>query len=103
MNASFGFAQRYFSIPPAAILNETPDNFFVDNNVTSEVKIKVKDIMKNGQVYCYEFEMEIHSSQGTYEFTMDQRDDYVKLLKQVYGERLKMPFGSFSHGIGIHF
>ena len=46
MNASFGFAQRYFSIPPAAILNETPDNFFVDNNVTSEVKIKVKDIMR---------------------------------------------------------
>jgi len=104
MSVSFSFAQRYFSIAPSVILTETPGNFAVDNNVTSEVKIKRKEIRRGGQVnynrvYRYEFEMEIHSSSGKYEFTMDENDDYIKLLKQVYGERVKMPFGYFSHGI----
>jgi hypothetical protein len=102
MKVSFIFAQRYFSIAPSAILTETPGNFAVDNNVTSEVKIKHKDMMRGGQVYEYKFEMEIHSSQGKYEFLMDQRDDYIKLLKQVYGDRVKMPFGYFSHGVKIN-
>jgi hypothetical protein len=103
LKVSFNFAQRYFSMPPSVILTETPGNFAVDNNVTSEVKIKSKDIMSNGQVYRSEFEMEIHSSQGKYEFTMDERDDYIKLLKQVYGERVKMPFGYFSRSVKINF
>jgi hypothetical protein len=102
MKASYGFSQRYFSMAPQAILTETPGNFAVDNNLTSEVKIKIKDTMSNGQVYRSEFEMEIHSSQGKYEFIMDQRNDYIKLLKQVYGERVKMPFGYFSRDINIH-
>ena len=83
---------------PSAILAETPGNFAVDNNIISEVKIKRKQEIRGGQVYRYQFEMEIHSSQGNYEYIMDERSDYVKLLKQVYGERVKLPFGYFVTG-----
>ena len=101
MKASYGFAQRYFSIAPSAILTETPGNFAVDNNLISEVKIKSREEMRGTQVYRYYLEMEIHSTQGKYEFTMSERDDYIKLLKQVYGGRVKMPFAYVSHGINI--
>ena len=101
LKASYGFAKTYFSIAPAAILSETPGNFAVDNNTISEVKIKSKEQMRGSQgqqAYRHEFEMEIRSPQGKYEFIMDERDDYIKLLKQVYGSRVKMPLAYFSHG-----
>jgi hypothetical protein len=48
MQASFGFAKRYFSMAPSAILAETPGNFAVDNNTVSEVKIKRKQEIRGG-------------------------------------------------------
>jgi hypothetical protein len=98
MKASFGYVQRYFSMAPSAILAETPGNFAVDNNMISEVKIKRREELRGGQVYRYYLEMEIQSSQGKYEFTMDEANDYIQLLKQVYGERVKLPFGYFARG-----
>lgn len=50
-----------------------------------------------------EFTVEIHSTVGKYEYNMDENSDYVELLKQVYGERVKMPFGYFSKTINIGF
>lgn len=99
LKASFGYAQRYFSMAPSAILSETPSNYAVDNNAISEIKIKRKDVMRGRDVYEHEFEMELHCTSGKYEFKMDEKDQYINLLKQVYGERVKMPFGYFSsHG-----
>jgi hypothetical protein len=101
LKASFAFSRRYFSMEPANILSETPGNFAVDNNTVVEVKLKLKNI-GNEEMDRHEFEIEVKSSSGKYEFRMDENGDYVKLLKQVYGERVKTPFGYFSsHGVKI--
>jgi len=85
-----------------AILAETPGNFALDNNTISEIKVKVKDIRRSNEV-LREFTVEIHSTVGKYEYNMDENSDYVELLKQVYGERVKTPFGYFSKTINIGF
>jgi len=101
--ATFGYTRRYLTMPPAAILAETPGNFALNNNTISEIKVKVKDIRRSNEVLLHEFTVEIHSTVGKYEYNTDENSDYVELLKQVYGERVKTPFGYFSKTINIGF
>ena len=103
LRASFGYSQRYLTMDPSAALAETPGNFAVYNNAIKEVKLHVKDLSRGGQADRQEFEIEVNSNQGKYQFRMDERDEYVNLLKRVYGERVKMPFGYFSHGVKVRF
>lgn len=98
LKASSNYSQRYLTMNPIAIINETPGNFMVNNNTITEVKLNLKNIGDDDS--NTEFEINVNSSQGRYQFRMDNRDANVKLLKQAYGERVKMPFGYFSsHGV----
>ncbi|MGD0450380.1 MAG: zinc ribbon domain-containing protein [Candidatus Bathyarchaeia archaeon] len=97
----YGYSRRYLDMQPSAILAETPGNFALDNNTINEIKLKEK-LMREDQG-IYEFEVQIQSSAGKYEYIMDQNNDYVKLLKQVFGERVKTPFGYVSKTINIRF
>ncbi|MBS7614640.1 zinc ribbon domain-containing protein [Candidatus Bathyarchaeota archaeon] len=100
LKSSFTFSQRYLSMHPSAILAETPGNFAIDNNTISEIKLKEEK--DRGGIYVRQMEVEIHTPMGKYEFKMDKDENYINLLKQVYGQRVKMPFGSFTfHGIKI--
>jgi hypothetical protein len=100
LKASFGYARKYLSMQPDAIMAETPGNFAISNNSISEIKLKLKNI-GNQDMDRHEFELEIKSSGGKHEFRMDENNDYVKILKQVYQDRVKMPFGYFNHTINI--
>ena len=100
LKASASFAQRYYTMDASAALSETQGNFALQNSSVNEVKLKLKD---NGtQANVREFEIEIKSSSGKYKFRMDENGDYVKMLKQVYGDRVKTPRGYFSTG-GLSF
>jgi hypothetical protein len=103
LKVSFGYTRRYLTMDPNAALAETLGNFAVNNDTIREVKLNLKNIQQaHGDAALHEFELEIASSQGKFEFRTDERDEYVKLMKQVYGERVKMPFGYFSsHGFKI--
>jgi hypothetical protein len=94
LKASFGYAQRYLNMSPQEILAETPGNFEVPNNAINELKLHLKD--RNYENQTREFELKIKSNAGTFEFRMDENNDFTDLLKKVYGERVKMPFGYFS-------
>jgi hypothetical protein len=96
LKASASYAQRYYSMPASAALSETQGNFALHNSSINEIKLKLKD--SGNQANAHEFEMEIKSSSGNYKFRMDENGDYVKMLKQVYGDRAKTPFGYFSKG-----
>lgn len=48
-----------------------------------------------------DLKVEIHSTAGKYEFIMNENSDATNLLKQVYGDRVKMPFGYFNKTINI--
>lgn len=100
IQASYSFSRRYLTMEPAAILSETPGNFEINNSAISEIKVKLKDIgtPENDR---HEFEIEIKSISGKYEFRMDENNQNTELLKQVYGQRVKMPFGYFNHNINI--
>jgi hypothetical protein len=101
LKASFGYTQRYLTMDPSEALSETPGNFMISNNAIHEIKLHLKNINKGqNQAQLHEFELEIDSTSGKHKFRMEERDEYVNLLKQVYGEKLKMPFGYFSsHGV----
>ena len=99
LKATMGYANRYLSMQPQAILAETPGNFEISNSVITEIKVKEKWRREDQQIY--EFDVQIHSATGKYEYVMDQNSDYVKLLKQAYGDRVKMPLGYFSKSINI--
>jgi hypothetical protein len=102
LRASFSYSQRYLSMDPAAALSETPGNFACNNDAIREIKLNLKSINRGQETHLHEFEIEIASVSGRYEFRMDERDEYVSLLKMVYGEKVKMPFGYFSsHGVRL--
>jgi hypothetical protein len=98
LKASWGYSQRYLSMPPQMILAETPGNFDLYNNIISEVKVKLKEHNEGQTRY---FEVEFHSTVGKFEFHMDENSDFTGLLKKIYGDRVKMPFGYFSKSINI--
>jgi hypothetical protein len=103
LKASYGYTSRYLHMDPNAALAETPGNFFVNNTDITELKIKIKDLRGPGnKIHSRELELEVHSFRGKYEFRMDHRNEYVNLLKQVYGEKLKMPFGYSATGFTIN-
>ncbi len=96
LKASASFASRYYNMEPSAALAETAGNFAVGNNTVNEIKLKLKD--HGDQSMQRDFEVEIKSSSGKYNFRMAENNDYVKMLKQVFGDRVKTPFGYFSAG-----
>jgi hypothetical protein len=98
LKATWGYSQKYLTISPQAILAETPGNFELYNNTISEIKVNV-DIDRQGQTR--DLKVEIHSTAGKYEFIMNENSDATNLLKQVYGDRVKMPFGYFNKTINI--
>ena len=100
LKATWGYSQRYLTMPPQSILAETAGNFELYNNTISEIKVKLKGDQEGQR---QEFEVEIHSTAGKYEFHMDENSDLTNLLKRVYGDRVKMPFGYFSKSINVKF
>jgi hypothetical protein len=88
LQASFGYIQKYLVMEPSAILSETPGNFAIDNYAIQEIKLKLKDIGQE-RLKHHEYEIEIKSSTGKYQFRMDDKNEYVTLLRQTYGERVK--------------
>jgi hypothetical protein len=98
LKATWGYSQRYLTMPPQTILAETLCNFELYNNTISEIKVKLK---RDSEGHVHELEVEVHSTAGKYEFHIDENSDFTDLLKRVYGDRVKMPFGYFSKSINI--
>lgn len=92
LSASSNYIQKYRTMEPAAILNETPGNFALNNDTINEIKLKLKQI-RSERPHAHIFEIEISSTSGKTVLMMDERKDYVDLLKAVYGERVKTPLG----------
>lgn len=99
LKASYGYTKRYLAMQPEAIIAETPGNFAINNNTIREIKLKIKHLDAEGT--RKEWEVEIHSTAGKYEYRMDENSQLVDLLKKAYPERVKMPFGYFSKTINI--
>jgi hypothetical protein len=85
----------------AAIIAETPGNYAINNSNISEIKLKLKHINNDNDSLRREWEVEIHASQGKYEFKMDENNEYVDMLKKAYPGKVKIPFGQTPHGINI--
>ena len=60
-------------------------------------------VKRNEEGQANDLEVEIHSTAGKVEFHIDENSDYTNLLKQVYGDRVKMPFEYFYNSINIRF
>ena len=96
---TFGFTNRYLTMPHQAILAETPGNFAIPNNTINEIKIHLKG---DHEDHAHrELEAEIKSSSGSYKFRMDENSQFTDILKRVYGDRVKMPFGYFNKTVNI--
>jgi hypothetical protein len=100
LKATWGYSQKYLNMAPQAILAETPGNFEFYNNTINQIKVKAKNDPEESR---NDLEVEIHSTAGKYEFHMGENNEYINLLKQVYGDRIKMPFAYFSKTINLKF
>lgn len=100
LNATLNYMQKYLKMEPAAILNETPGNFALNNDSINEIKLKLKQT-RRGEPHLHEFEVEVSSTTEKIALAMDDKKEYVDLLKAVYGERVKTPIGYLS-GFKIH-
>ncbi len=96
---TFGFTSRYLTIPPEAILAETPGNFALPNASIDRIDINLRGGNQSRQQR--EFEAHIQSSNGSYKFHMDENSEFTDTLKTVYGSRVHIPFGYFSHSVNI--
>ncbi|OPX64653.1 MULTISPECIES: zinc ribbon domain-containing protein [unclassified Methanoregula] len=97
MAAQFGYATRYEAMPPDMALAETPGNFAIENSRITAINLKLKDT-GSGDFEYNEFKISIESADGRHEYMMAEDDRYINLLKQVYGDRVHMPFGYFRVG-----
>jgi hypothetical protein len=91
LKATFGYIKKYQNIPPDAIIAETPGNFALYNSTISEIKVHLKGQGEDDGPR--EFEAEIKTTSGTFKYRMGEDSDNTNLLKRVYGDRVKMPFG----------
>lgn len=99
IKAGFSFGQRYLQMSPESILAENPGNFAIENNTISQIKIGLKRLNPgSSNTGPQDFEMKIQTPMGEYVYRIDDSSNNEKLLKQVYGDRVKMPFGYFSKG-----
>jgi len=98
LKTAFTYSGKYLEMPPDSIIAETPGNFALENSAISEIKVDIKKEYRGTNVTPKDFELHIQTPSGTYTYRTDDNDNYTKLLKQVYGERVKMPFGYFSKG-----
>jgi hypothetical protein len=99
LKASAAYSSRYYNMAASAVLSEIEGNFAVQNSSVNEVKLKLKDT--ENQSNLREFEIEVKSSSGNCKFRVDENNDYVKHLKQFYGDRVKTPMGYFGGGLRI--
>jgi predicted amidophosphoribosyltransferase len=97
LSAQFRYAVRYEAMNPDMALAETPGNLSVENARITAIKMKLRDT-GSGEVEYTEFKMVIESADGKFEYMMAEDDRYVNLLKQVYGDKVHMPFGYFKVG-----
>jgi hypothetical protein len=99
LRGTFGYTNKYLTMPPQTILAETPGNFAIYNSTISEIKIHLKGQHENDGPR--EFEAEIQCSSGTYKYRMAENSEFTDILKRVYGERVKMPLGYFNKTVNI--
>jgi hypothetical protein len=96
---------RYISMAPEDMLSETPGNYAINNNTISRVNVRIKPSSKGGTSHeDTDLEVEFESSMGKQSFRIDDYTENIDLLKQVFGDQLKMPFGFSarrSYGIRI--
>ncbi len=97
MAASFGFAKRYETLSPDVALAETPGNVALDNARISA--ITVSEIRSNDDDgSSNQLRLNIDSADGRFEYVIAEDDRFTTLLKNVYGDRVKLPFGLFKAG-----
>lgn len=92
LSAQFRYAARYETMNPDAALAETPGNIAVENARITGIRMKLRDTGSGNMEYM-EFRMTVESSGGKYEYMIAEDERYINLLKQVYGDRVHMPFG----------
>ena len=97
LSASFRYALRYETMNPDLALAETPGNIAVENVRVSAINLKVKTSGSDDAEYT-EFKISIETADGRFEYLMAEDERYINLLKQVYGDKVHMPFGYFKIG-----
>ncbi len=99
LKTAFTYSGKYLEMSPESIIAETPGNFAIENSAILQIKVDLKkDNRGSNTMQNKDFELHIETPSGTYTYRTDDNDKYTNLLKQVYGERVKMPFGYFSKG-----
>jgi hypothetical protein len=97
MSAMFRYSERYFTMSPDQALAENPANKGIGNRSITSIKMKIHTTGSEGEYR--EFKMLIEAPEGKFEFLIAEDDRFTTLLRQVYGDKVHMPFGYISTGM----
>ena len=86
---SSGYTTRFLSMTPSSILYETPGNFEMVNGSISEIKLRLNRVSQDEDSVRSEYDVSIFYAGSKYEYRTDERTDYLDLLRNVYGDRLR--------------
>jgi hypothetical protein len=87
---SSGYADRYRSMDPPAILMETPGNFEINNNDLLEVVVRYN---AGGEEDPSHYEVTFGSSRGSHQYQMEDRSQFVEALRRYFPSKFKAPYG----------
>ena len=96
---SSGYADRYRSMDPNAILVETPGNFVISNSDLIEVVVRY--VVGGDEDPSY-YEVSFATSRGRHQYQMEDRQQLIETLSRLFPSKFKAPYG-LPKGITITF
>jgi hypothetical protein len=87
----YPYQQRYLTIAPSVIMNQTQGCFAINNLAIREINLRLVSVPSDGYADFEEFEIQIIADLGTQVLRMTKRDEYVARLKQAYQDKLRLP------------
>jgi hypothetical protein len=86
---SSGYITRFLRMTPALILSETPGNFELSNASIAEIRVRLSGSSMDDDSPRSEYDVSIFCGSLRYDYRTDENDDYVRILRGVYGDRVR--------------
>ena len=86
---SSGYTTRFLSMTPSSILYETPGNFEMVNWSISEIRLRLNRASQDEDSVRSEYDVSIFYGGWRYDYRTDESDDYVRLLRSVFMDRVR--------------
>jgi hypothetical protein len=83
------FQQRHKASPASAIIAEDKNNFVLENQSIKEITLRPRNYLDDS-VARSDYEVNILLENQTVGLVMNRRDDYLEVLRQAFGKKIRI-------------